>query len=146
MLQRIQFYHNTPDPLALACEFAIQAFQKGRHISVYVSDADEALAFDQRLWRFPSTAFYPHVAANHPLAAQTAIVFAYPGLKTTWPHQDLLFNLSNEMPPDFSDFKLLIEIVAQTESRRSPARQRWLEYKQRGFTLQPFDAEKRSAL
>lgn len=146
MLQRIQFYHNTPNPVELACEFVIQAFQKGRKISVYADDAEQAQAFDQRLWRTPATAFFPHVAVNHPLSTQTPIVFAYPGLTPSWPHHDLLFNLSTNTPPHFENFKLFIEIVAKTEKSRTPARQRWLDYKQRGFILQPFDSEKRRAL
>ena len=146
MPTRIQFYHNSPSPIDLACEFTHNAFNKGRRVAIFLSHEQEAHDLDRLLWQTPPHVFYPHVRADHALAAETPIVLSYPGLNTPWPHHALLFNLSPESPPDWKQFKMLVEIVGQTIASRQPARQRWQLYKQEGYTLEPFDAEKRSAL
>jgi hypothetical protein len=60
---------------------------------------------------------------NSPLAAETPVLIA--GTLDAVPHDERLFNLSAEVPPGFSRFASLIEVVGQDreERRRPPARQ-----------------------
>ncbi|NLF54705.1 MAG: DNA polymerase III subunit chi [Thauera phenolivorans] len=142
---RVQFYHNTPDRLVLACEMVGRAYASGRKVALRLPDADSARRLDRQLWTADPTAFIPHVAADSPLAAETPVVLAVAGGEA-WPHTDLLFNLADDLPPGFERFRMVIEIVGQSEAEKLPARTRWTHYKKRGLALQAFDAERRVAL
>lgn len=146
MATRVQFYHNAEQPLALACEFAARAYADGRRVALRVADAAAARELDERLWNFDQLAFVPHVMAGNALAAETPVVIAEAGKAVDWPHTELLFNLADDVPPDFERFRLLVEIVGQSEAQKLPARSRWMHYKQRELPLQAFDAVRREAL
>ena len=58
----------------------------------------------------------------------------------TAPNQtDRLFNLSFEVPPNFSRFTSVIEVVGQDEAERHAGRERVRFYKDRGYDVQYFD-------
>lgn len=143
---RVQFYHNTEDPLALACELIARAHAGGRKVALRLPDANSTRRADQMLWTDEQCLFVPHVAAGSPLAAETPVILAEAGAQTPWPHADMLFNLADDVPPDFSGFRMLIEIIGREESQRAPARSRWMEYKRQGHELQAFDSERRKAM
>ena len=88
----------------------------------------------------------PHVAIDSALAGETPVVLAVAGADTPWPHTDLLFNLADDLPSQPEDFRMLIEIVGQDDAEKHAARQRWATYRQRGYELKAFDAERRVAL
>lgn len=139
-MSRVQFYHNTPDPIALACELIARAHAGGRRIALRLPDGDSLRRADQMLWSFEQQSFIPHVANNHPLAPETPVVLADARTPSAWPHHDLLFNLAPELPAEPESFRMVIEIIGQQESERQPARARWMEYKRRGFELKAFDS------
>ena len=47
----------------------------------------------------------------------------------------ILINLTNEIPKYFSTFERLVEIVDAREEVRKPARQRFIFYKNRGYSV-----------
>lgn len=143
---RVQFYHNTPDRLALASELIGRAHAGGRRAIVRLPDATSLRKLDQMLWTQEPLAFIPHVGIDSALAAETPIVLAAAESASRWPHQDMLFNLAADMPPDIETFRLVVEIVGQSEEEKQPARMRWAAYKQKGLTLKAFDAERREAM
>ncbi|NMG15272.1 DNA polymerase III subunit chi [Aromatoleum bremense] len=145
-MTRVQFYHNAENPLALACELAARAYSGGRRVAVRVPGAAAARELDQLLWSFDPLLFVPHVMADAPLAARTPVVIGDATRATAWPHAELLFNLADDIPPDFERFRMLVEIVGQGEAQKLPARARWTHYKQRELPLQAFDAVRREAL
>ncbi len=75
-----------------------------------------------------------------PLSHETPIVLAHPQSPARWPHQDLLFNLAEDVPADFSDFRTVVEIVGQNDDERLAARARWMHYKSQGAEMKAFDA------
>jgi len=143
---RVQFYHNTPDRLALARELVARAYAGGRKAVVRLPDAGSARQLDQLLWTQEPLAFIPHVGIDSALAAETPVIIATAASTAPWPHQDMLFNLAADVPHDVDAFRLLVEIVGQSEAERLPARARWSTYKQQGLTLKAFDAERREAM
>lgn len=145
-MTRVQFYHNTSDPLALACELIARACSSGRKIALRMADADAARRADQMLWTFNPQAFVPHVLADSPLATETPVIVGHAGGHAAWPEHDLLFNLASDVPPGFDAFRMVIEIVGRDEEERLPARARWMQYKQQGHALQAFDSERREAI
>ena len=145
-MTRVQFYHNAENPLALACELAARACAGDRKVAMRVADAAAGRELDQLLWTFDPLAFVPHVMAGTALAAETPVVISASGGLLEWPHDDLLFNLADDVPPGFEQFRTLVEIVGQSEAQKLPARMRWTHYKQGGLPLQAFDAVRREAL
>ena len=152
MAPRVQFYHNTPDPLALACELVARAYGSGRKVVVRMPDAAAAQALDRALWTREQLSFIPHVLQGSALVGETPIVIASAAdtgaavSKPIWPHTDTLFNLAPELPPAYTDFKLVVEIAGQSAADKLPARARWAQYREQGLALKAFDAELRVAL
>lgn len=145
-MTRVQFYHNTENPLALACELIGNAFAGGRRVALRVADEDTARRVDQMLWSFDQFAFIPHVAAGSPLAAETPVVISHARANPHWPHHDMLFNLAGDIAPDCDEFRMVVEIIGREERDRLPARARWMQYKASGHSLQAFDSERREAM
>ncbi len=146
MAPRVQFYHNTPDRLALTRELVASAHERGRRIAICCTDAAQLKRLDQSLWTAEPLSFIPHVAIDSALAGETPVVLASAAGDVRWPHADLLFNLADDMPPQADAFRMLIEIVGQDDAEKHAARQRWATYRQRGYELKAFDAERRVAL
>ena len=146
MAPRVQFYHNTPDRLALTRELVANAYERGRKVAICCADAAQLKRLDQLLWTAEPLSFIPHVAIDSALAGETPVVLAVAGAETPWPHTDLLFNLADDLPSQPEDFRMLIEIVGQDDAEKHAARQRWATYRQRGYELKAFDAERRVAL
>ena len=72
-----------------------------------------------------------------PVSAETPVVIAN---ELTSPNQtDRLFNLSFEVPPNFSRFTSVIEVVGQGESERQTGREHVKFYKDRGYAIKFFD-------
>ena len=146
MAPRVQFYHNTPDRLALTRELVANAHERGRKVAICCTDAAQLKRLDQLLWIAEPLSFIPHVVNDSALAGETPIVLAVTGTEAPWPHTDLLFNLAGDLPPQADAFRMLIEIVGQDDAEKHTARQRWTAYRQRGYELKAFDAERRVAL
>lgn len=141
----VQFYHNADNPLALVCELVANAHHGGRKAIVLSPDTATAQQIDRQLWTAEPVGFIPHVLSGSPLAAETPVIIGIAG-ETDWPHTDLLFNLAPETPAACERFRMLIEIVGRSEAERTPARARWMHYKQQQFPIKAFDAEHRRAL
>ena len=145
-MTKVQFYHNAADPLELACEFAAKAYAGGRRVALLVPDAETAAQLDRMLWSVEPSAFVPHVLAGSALAIETPVIIGRSDETVEWPHDELLFNLADDIPADFQRFRMVIEIVGESESQKRPARARWMHYKNLGHPLQAFDAVRREAL
>jgi DNA polymerase-3 subunit chi len=143
---RVQFYHNAENPLGLACELATRAFAGGRKVALRVPDAASARQLDQMLWSFEQQSFVPHVMAGSPLAAETPVIIGRADAPADWPHAEILFNLADDIPAGFERFRMLVEIIGQSEAQKLPARARWKHYKQQDLPLQAFDAIRREAI
>lgn len=139
-MARVQFYHNTPDPLALACELTARAYAGGRRVALRAGDPATAIELDKLLWTFDQFAFIPHVDVDSPLAEETPVLIGRADSTPHWPHADLLFNLAADVPAAFDAFRTVVEIISQKEHDKAPARARWMHYKQHGAQLQAFDS------
>jgi DNA polymerase-3 subunit chi len=133
----VQFLHNAPDRLVAAAEWLQHAWQKRMQVLVYVPDAATAERFDRLLWSLPATGFLPHCHINSSLAAETPILLA--DNLDRLPQDDNLLNLGDELPPGFSRFGELVEIVSTEESDRQRARDRYRFYRERGYEIATAD-------
>jgi len=140
-MTRIDFHSNVADKIAYACRLTRKARAADSRIVLLARDRQEMMALDQALWTFSELEFLPHVMAGDPLAAQTPIILTDRG-DAELPHYHVLVNLSTETPAHFARFERMIEIIAPDETEKAAGRERFRFYKQRGYPLTHFDADK----
>ena len=94
-------------------------------------DEAESSRLDELLWSFKAEAFIPHDRFDPRSQAPIQISHeAEPVL-----HQDVLINLSPQIPPYFSRFSRVAEVVPQAADDRATARENFKYYKDRGYPL-----------
>ena len=133
----IDFYHGANDKVQAACRLIGDLYAEGRKVLVYAPADATAVQVDRLLWVQPSIGFVPHCRSDSPLAAETAILIGA-SLDDTR-HHDVLVNLDGDLPPAFSRFERLIEIVGTDDADRQPARARYKFYRDRGYPLTTHD-------
>ena len=142
MSTRIDFYLDAPDKIAVAARIVHKAYAAGQQMVIYAPQASAAEAINRQLWTQPPLSFVPHCRADDRLATETPILIAgnaaqlhAVAAQSGAPHQQLLINLDHNTPADFACFARLIEIVSLDEEDRAPARQRFRQYREDGFTI-----------
>ncbi len=136
-MTHISFLHGAPDRIQAAAQWLRQAWSERRRVLVYVPDAELAARLDRMLWTQPALSFVPHCRAEAALAGETPILLAE---RLDEPaHEDCLINLSNELPPSFSRFEHMVEIVSTDDADRQPARERFKFYRDRGYVIESRD-------
>lgn len=136
-MTRIFFYHNAPDRIAATARLIGKTARQKKAVLVYAPEEALAEALDRQLWVSPPTGFTPHVRSDSPLAAETPVLIA--DTLDTPPQNERLFNLSSEIPPGFSRFTSVIEIVGQPDEERESGRKRARFYKDRGYEITYID-------
>lgn len=136
-MTNIAFLHGATDRLQATAQWLQQAWQRRRQVLVYVPDRDMAGRLDRLLWTQPVLSFLPHCDIASPLAGQTPIILT--DRLDSPPQEDCLLNLSNEMPPSFSRFEQVVEIVSTDDQDRLPARERFKFYRDRGYAIESRD-------
>ena len=136
-MTQIFFYHIAADRIAAAAALIGQAYQQKKGLLVYAPDAEVAGQLDRHLWMHPPTGFLPHVRSSSPLASETPVVIA--DELESQPHNERLFNLSEQIPGGFARFTSVIEVVGRGENERQAGRERVKFYKDRGYAIKYFD-------
>ncbi|MEI7432286.1 MAG: DNA polymerase III subunit chi [Betaproteobacteria bacterium] len=136
-MTQIFFYHSAADRIASAATLIGKAAMQKKALLIFAPDAEIASALDRQLWTHPPTGFIPHVRSDSPLAAETPVLIT-DNLDAP-PQNDRLVNLSEEIPPGFSSFTSVIEVVGQREEERLAGRERVKFYKDRGYKINYID-------
>ena len=140
-MTKVHFFHGARDRVEAAVAWLQFAWSRRADVSaqqvvVFAPDPATADRLDRQLWLQPAGSFVPHCRADSPLAAETPIVIGGSLAQAAAHHQ--LLNLSDEVPPEFSRFDDVIEIVSQGDDRL-PARERFKFYRERGYELRNQD-------
>lgn len=116
----------------LACRVAEKAWKLGHTVYVHTADPAHAQKIDELLWTFRDVGFVPH-----------ALVGSDESVKVQVGHQgppdgydELLVNLTEEVPAFFSKFDRVAEIVGGAEPQKQQARTRFKFYRDRGYELE----------
>lgn len=133
-MTQITFLHNAPDRLSAALDWVRHRFEQRQPVVIYVPHPETAESVDRLLWTRPALAFLPHCRASDPLADETPIVIAQH--LDALPNTSYLLNLSDDIPPGFSRFETLVEIVSATGPDKQPARDRFKFYRAQGYPLE----------
>jgi DNA polymerase-3 subunit chi len=141
-LTQIFFYHNAADRIAATVALIGKAFAQKKALLVYAPDGEVAGTLDRQLWIHPPTGFVPHVRGDSPLAGETPVLIT--DQLDSLPQDERLINLSAEVPPGFSRFTSVIEVVGQAEDERLAGRERVKFYKDRGYEIKYFDLSRKN--
>lgn len=140
-MTKVSFLHGAADRIQSAAQWLQQAWRQREDaqfsVLVYVPDPEQSARLDRVLWTQPQLSFLPHCRSDSPLAAETPILLT-DNLDAP-PQEQCLLNLSNELPPTFSRFEELVEIVSTDDADRLPARERFKFYRERGYAIDSRD-------
>lgn len=137
-MTRIDFYHNAPQRLEAAARVVHKAYRQGLSIVVYAPRLADDI--DRVLWTTPPGGFLPHCSYDSALAEQTPVLIARDLPVGESPrHDSLLVNLDDEVPPCFSRFQRVVEVVGREEADRAAGRARFRHYRDRGYEVGAHD-------
>ncbi len=118
--------------LQIAARLADKAFAQGHRVFLNAENEAQAHTLDRILWEFRPESFLPHGLLGTEHADQIAIGWGQePG-----EHRDLLINLQLRIPPFFSRFSRVAEVVSQDAVSLSALRESWKTYRERGYQLE----------
>ena len=121
--------------LQVAARLADRAFQQGHRIFINAADEAQARTLDELLWSFRPASFLPHGLQGQEHSDTIAIGWGQEPLD----HNDLLINLQLDIPPFFSRFQRVAEVVTQDPDSLQALRESWKFYKERGYQLEKHD-------
>lgn len=136
-MTEISFLHGAHDRIQAVAAWLGQPDNGARKVLVFAPLAERRDQLDRLLWTHPPTGFIAHCMDDDRLASETPIVLA--SKLDMPPHDECLLNLSDEIPPGFSRFRQLIEIVSVDDTDRIPGRERFRFYRERGYPLEARD-------
>ena len=117
-----------------ACRLAEKAWRLGHRVYLLVPDQTTALEMDELLWTFSQGSFVPHAVLTDNADADTHPVLighAEPPAALN----DVLVSLAREVPPWFSRFARVAELVGAADDDKARARERFRFYRERGYPL-----------
>ena len=123
------------EPLRLVCELARKAHHSGQWTLVLARDQAQAEELDALLWAFDEDAYIPHQVAGDEEDDLTPVLIATPEMDV--PLRPLLINLRDA--PVEGSFERVLEVVPADPAARDPLRERWKQYKSRGFEVTKHD-------
>lgn len=144
-MTRVDFYilpEQGPDARqAFVCRLLQKTVKLGHNIYIHCQHEQQARDLDQLLWQFQANSFLPHKLID---AAGAACPIEIGFNHDPGPHNDLLINLSAEIPPFFSRFQRVSEIITQDEDILQAGRKNYRFYQDRNYPLHRHDMRQRA--
>ena len=140
----VAFHFGAPDKLAYACRLLRKATGTGVRV-VVVASPDELSRIDIALWGVSPTDFVTHARqdAMPSVLSRSSVLLGTSELREAI-QPDILVNMGDEVPPGFSAFDRVIEIVSTDDIDRDLARRRWMAYKNQGISISRHDIQLKS--
>ena len=123
------------EPLRLVCELVRKAWAANLWTLVLARDGEQAEALDDLLWDMGDDAYIPHQVAGDEEDDLTPVLIAPPEVDA--PVRALVINLRDAAVT--GTVERVLEVVPADESARGPLRERWTQYKARGFEVSKHD-------
>ena len=114
-----------------SCRLIEKVVSLGHSVLVVVDTENEAQALDDLLWSFKPESFIPHQIIGGENESSVEITFN----AESGEHNQVLINLSSQVPTFFSRFSRLSEIVIQEATILENTREHYRFYKQRGYPI-----------
>lgn len=132
-MTEVLFYTHADNKLQTACQLTSKALARGMRVMLWTADAAATEHLDRLLWSVPSTGFVPHCRGDDRLAPVTPVIIDHRAEPLV--HDQVLVNLCDALPPFFSRFHRLVEIVGRDDDDRESARTRFRFYRDRGYEI-----------
>jgi len=123
------------EPLRLVCELARKSYDANLWTLVLARDAEQAEALDAMLWDMGDEAYIPHQMAGDDEDELSPVLIASPDIDA--PMRAVVINLRDGAVA--GSFDRVLEVVPADDSAREPLRERWKQYKARGFEVAKHD-------
>ena len=139
---QVDFYvrsDSSPDALEhFACRLVEKVWQRGHGVLVLAASETAARRLDDLLWTFRDESFVPHrrLGAGEPAADEPPCEPVIVGTPGAWEGTlDVLLNLTPSVPEEAARAARIAEIVPAGGAGRDAGRQRFREYRDRGFEI-----------
>lgn len=140
---RVDFYllaSDQPDARWLvACRLLEKAYNRGHRVYVYCNHKRDAELLDELLWTFRDDSFIPHNLQGEGPEPPPPVQIGY----DTEPRgfNDILLNMADQIPPFYSRFKRVMELVSNVEDQKEQSRAHYKEYRAKGCELHTHNIE-----
>lgn len=115
-----------------ACRLCEKVFRNGLQIFLHTDNHEETVLMDELLWTFRAGSFIPHDTRE---AEHTPVLVSHRDDFND--HREVLVNLCRQIPIFADQFERVLEVVnSRQDQARDQARQRYREYKKRGYQIQ----------
>ena len=131
-MTEVAFYTNVLDETRLIGKLIYKAHTVGRKLHISVRDERHGEKIAKNLNGAEPTSFFGVSLSPHDVHDLTSAIISD---TSDYGHNDIIINLTSEIPDNFSTFKRVIEIVSQDEENINAARSRYRWYKDRGYSI-----------
>lgn len=142
-MTRVDFYvlpeGNAENAAVTVSKLCDKAASQGLRIYVHVPDAAQAEDLDGLLWSLRQGSFLAHERYTGKTEEPLPYVYFGSGAEPPDTHHGVLINMSTEVPPFFSRFERVCEIVSGDAAQRATSRERYKFYRDRGYELKKHD-------
>jgi DNA polymerase-3 subunit chi len=104
-----------------ACRLTEKAVQQGHQVYINTESSVQLLQLDDLLWTFRAGSFLPHAVVDNGEDRGESPVLLGHNMEPRNSH-DVLVNLSNDVPPFFSRYNRVVELVGGNDAQRAEAR------------------------
>lgn len=138
-MARVDFYvlqrTDERSRLTLACKLAEKAYRLENTVYIHTRTRADAAKLDELLWTFRDGSFVPHGVSGKEDGTESSPVMIGSEADNIEP-RDLLINLCDEIPAFAESFPRVAELVTSDEECRRLSRQRFVEYRNKGHSIQ----------
>ena len=138
-MTRVDFYvlatSSPHERRVLACKLTEKAWRQGMKVYLHTGSEAEAEAMDKLLWTFRQGSFIPHQQTKAIPAEREEIDVLIGSGAAPAGFEDLVINLSLDLPPGFERYQRIAELVDEDVTVRAEGRKRYAAYKQQGLEL-----------
>jgi DNA polymerase-3 subunit chi len=136
-MPRIDFYildqAEEKSRLNLACRLIEKAYKNRHRIYVHTEDANKAHALDELLWTYREDSFLPHNLHGDGPEPPPPIQIGF--ATTPEKQRDILINLSKTVPPFYTQFARILEIVCNHPEIQADTREHYRYYRSQGHDI-----------
>ena len=135
-MTNIEFRTHIADKIHYTCRWVRKALANSSdcRVVIYATDRNLLNRLDDTLWTFSDSDFLPHSVIGHRHAARCPVILTSSDTGEL-PHNRILVNLSPDIPAFYAQFERLLELVSTDPADTEAGRQRYVHYRERGYTL-----------
>jgi len=143
-MPKVDFYlipeHSLEASFGFVCRLLDKAYQQKQQVYVQLNNETEAKVLDDLLWTFREEAFIPHDIIQTDAITPAPILMSF--TKAPAQAQNILLNLTADIPPFYNQFKRVIEIVPDENKSKEICRKKFRQYKEANCELATHDLTK----